>query len=68
MTDPFWPDEIALVRETTKQRRWAEADLRERIAAQRAAIRAARLAGHTTTQIATHARLSRQRVNLATKG
>lgn len=68
MTEQSWPDEITAVREATYRRRQAESDLRERIAAQRHAIRLARQAGHTTTDIAPHADLSRQRVNLATKG
>lgn len=61
-------DEIEAVRWATQRRHEAEGELRARIQRQRETIRAARLAGHTTTQIAEHARLSRQRVNLATKG
>lgn len=67
MTDPYWPPEIARVRETTRDRRYAEADLRERIRAQRHAIRLARQAGISSTDLVPHADLSRQRINLATK-
>lgn len=68
MTDPRWPPEITAVRTATQERHQAERELRDRIAAQRHAIRLARHAGISTTDIAPHAELSRQRVNLATKG
>lgn len=62
------PPELRNVAHATERRHEAERSLRILIADQRHAIRAARIAGHTTTTIAQHARLSRQRVNLATKG
>lgn len=65
--DPDVEAALTLVAQARQKRDEAEAANTEALAEFRAALRAAKDAGATNTQISDHAALSRQRVNLATR-